>query len=114
MRSLSKDTLVVQTQNRTRNSHEQQNNYIDNFFGTERQYRDPNLTGGNKSIVKIFNLSKRKLSPEELSILSKDLKFTPTPEKQNFQEIKTVINEIIRKLKYKEYFMTMTMKTLTF
>ena len=49
-------------------------------------------------------MANRKLTPDEISILSRGLKFTPTPEKRNFQEVKTDINEFHIKLRLKEYF----------
>ncbi|MEW8548114.1 MAG: hypothetical protein AB2693_31815, partial [Candidatus Thiodiazotropha sp.] len=54
--------------------------------------------------LKILNLSKRELTTAEISILEKGMKFTPTPEKQNLQEIKEDMAEFNRKIRLKEFF----------
>ena len=55
--------------------------------------------------MKIFNLSNKILSSTKISILLKGLKFTPTPEKRNIEEIKTDLAEFHRKLRLKEFFL---------
>ena len=64
-------------------------------------------TSTSKKYVKIFNLSNRKLSKHEMSVLLKGLKFTPTPEKSNHEQLSNDIAEFHRKLKLKEYFTVM-------
>lgn len=54
--------------------------------------------------IKILNLSKHKLLPEEISILEKGLKFTPTPIKKDLNEINKDLNEFTRKFRLAEYF----------
>lgn len=44
------------------------------------------------------------MTQNEISVLSRGLKFTPTPEKQNIQEMQNDIDEFHRKLRLKEYF----------
>ena len=61
-------------------------------------------TSTGKKHIKIFNLSSRKLSKHEMSVLLKGLKFTPTPEKSNDEQLSNDIAEFHRKNKLKEYF----------
>ncbi|MCG8094140.1 MAG: hypothetical protein JAZ17_11035 [Candidatus Thiodiazotropha endolucinida] len=49
-------------------------------------------------------MSDRTLSQDEISILSRGLKFTPTPEKQNIEEMQNDMAEFHRKIRLKEYF----------
>ena len=58
----------------------------------------------NRKDVKIFNLSSKKLNDTEMHILLRGLKFTPTPENRNVQEIRTDIHEFNRKIRLKERF----------
>ena len=85
----------------------------DDFFGKQHKDRDTNLENANlaettngKKTVKIFNLSSRKLSKSEISVLLRGLKFTPTPDKSNNEQLSNDIAEFHRKLKLKEYFYT--------
>ncbi|XP_036362142.1 uncharacterized protein LOC118765009 [Octopus sinensis] len=55
-------------------------------------------------VIKIINLSNKELTPNELSILSKGLKFTPTPQRSNYYEMKDDILEFCRKLRLTEEF----------
>lgn len=52
---------------------------------------------------KVFNLSNRVLNETEIKLLSKGLKYTPTP-RMNNEQLKTDIKEYTRKLRLKEYF----------
>ncbi|XP_062602273.1 uncharacterized protein LOC134263937, partial [Saccostrea cucullata] len=52
---------------------------------------------------KIFNLSHRQLTDSEIKLLSKGLKYTPTPQVNN-QELKTDIKAYTRRLRLREYF----------
>ena len=62
------------------------------------------LQSTSKKYVKIFNLISRKLSKHEMSVLLKGLKFSPTPEKSNHEQLSNDIAEFHRKHKLKEYF----------
>ena len=53
---------------------------------------------------KILNLSSHKLSQDEISILEKGLKFTPTPTKPHLNEIKTDISVFTRRIQLAEFF----------
>lgn len=52
---------------------------------------------------KVFNLSNRVLNETEIKLLSKGLKYTPTP-RMNNEQLKTDIKEYTRKPRLKEYF----------
>lgn len=54
--------------------------------------------------IKILNLSRHKLLPDEISILEKGLKFTPTPTKNNLDEMSNDVMEFTRKFRLAEYF----------
>ena len=56
---------------------------------------------GNRTVV---NLSKRVLTEAEISLLSKGLKFCPTPEKIDVYHLRKDIKEYIRRIRLKEYF----------
>ena len=58
---------------------------------------------GNLEDPKIFNLSSRDLSVNEVKLLMKGLKFTPTP-KPNEIEVKSDIKSFTRKLRLAEFF----------
>ncbi|XP_061190029.1 uncharacterized protein LOC133197859 [Saccostrea echinata] len=53
---------------------------------------------------KVINLSSRPLNAAEIKLLSKGLKFTPTPSDSNLQELSKDIKEYTRKLRLAEYF----------
>ena len=57
----------------------------------------------NKHSLKILNLSQYSLSPSQISLLSKGLKFTPTP-KHNLLEIQCNVDQFCRKLRLQEFF----------
>ena len=57
-----------------------------------------------KTTVKIINLSSKKLTNAELSLLSKNLKFVPTPRSPNLMDMEIDIKEFVRKLQLKEIF----------
>ncbi|KAJ8305853.1 LOW QUALITY PROTEIN: hypothetical protein KUTeg_016398, partial [Tegillarca granosa] len=59
---------------------------------------------------KVINLSNKILTPTEIKLLAKGLKFTPTP-KSNPQELKNDIKEYTRKLRLTEYFNTKDKET---
>ena len=54
--------------------------------------------------IKIINLSNKKLTDAEISLLNKGLKFTPTPKLGNTQELHEDSNEFNRKLRLAEFF----------
>lgn len=69
-----------------------------------RQNVEPSKTKAIKNIkVKIINMSSISLSSPQIRILSKGLKFTPTPV-SNLTELEKDIDEFCRKLRLKEYF----------
>jgi len=55
-------------------------------------------------LTKIFNLSSRKLTNDEIKILLRGLKFAPTPLKSNEHELQADINDFHRKLRLKDFF----------
>ena len=57
-----------------------------------------------KSNINIINLSNRKLTEPEISLLTKGLKFTPVPKLGNEQEPTEYLNAFNRKLRLAEYF----------
>ncbi|KAJ8305863.1 LOW QUALITY PROTEIN: hypothetical protein KUTeg_016408 [Tegillarca granosa] len=59
---------------------------------------------------KVINLSNKILTPTEIKLLAKGLKFTPTP-RSNPQELKNDIKEYTRKLRSTEYFNTKDKET---
>ena len=58
----------------------------------------------NKTDIQIVNLSSRKLNGNEIKLLEKGLKFTPTPLKPNIQELNEDITEFTRNIRLVEYF----------
>lgn len=58
----------------------------------------------DKTDVQIINISSKYLSEREIKLLSKGLKFTPTPTKSNLQELNEDVLEFTRKLRLLEYF----------
>ena len=52
----------------------------------------------NNTDINIINLSNRKLSETEISLLTKGLKFTPVPKLGNEQELTEDLNAFNRKL----------------
>ena len=63
----------------------------------------PFLNTGIKDI-KIINLSSKKLSTTEKTLLNKGLKFTPTPPIGNPEQLNEDLKEFNRKLRLAEYF----------
>ncbi|KAL9977158.1 hypothetical protein ACROYT_G014536 [Oculina patagonica] len=59
------------------------------------------LNTGNHIVV---NLSKRELSEAEISLLSKGLKFCPTPEKVDVYNLRKDIREFVRQIRLREFF----------
>ncbi|KAL9958229.1 hypothetical protein ACROYT_G035215, partial [Oculina patagonica] len=59
------------------------------------------LNTGNHIVV---NLSKRELSEAEISLLSKGLKFCPTPEKVDVYNLRKDIREFVRRIRLREFF----------
>ena len=56
-----------------------------------------------KTVTKVINMSNTPLSDAQIKLLSKGLKFTPTP-KSNKRELESDIKEFNRRLRLKEYF----------
>ena len=69
-----------------------------------RGRRRSHLRPRNNSINNVINLSDRNLTEHELSILSKGLKFVPTPTSVNRTELITDIKKWSRRMRLKEYF----------
>ena len=61
----------------------------------------------NKYSLKILNLSHYTLSPSHISLLSKGLKFTPSPN-HNLLELQCDVDDFCRKLRLQEYFFSNT------
>lgn len=83
------------------------NQYQGPFFRTGRSNNARTLASNptaNERSTKIINLSRKQLTDTEQKILEKGLKFTPTPEKENSQELKEDLFEFERKLRLAEYF----------
>ena len=59
------------------------------------------LDTGDRIVV---NLSKRHLTEAEVSLLSKGLKFCPTPERIDVYNVRKVIRDYIRRIRLREYF----------
>lgn len=59
------------------------------------------LDTGNRIVV---NLSKRHLTEAEVSLLSKGLKFCPTPERIDIYNVRKDIRDYIRRIRLREYF----------
>ena len=51
-----------------------------------------------------MNLSSRKLTDDEITLLNRGLKFVPTPKSSNILDLEIDIKEFVRKLKLKEFF----------
>ena len=62
---------------------------------------DEGLDTGNRIVV---NLSKRQLTEAEISLLSKGLKFCPTPERIDVYNFRKDIRDYIRRIRLREYF----------
>ena len=54
----------------------------------------------------VVNISSRILTQAEVSLLSKGLKFYPTPKERDWSAIKRDVKEFGRKIKCKEYFLS--------
>ena len=59
------------------------------------------LETGNRIVV---NLSKRHLTEAEVSLLSKGLKFCPTPERIDIYNVRKDIRDYVRRIRLREYF----------
>ena len=55
--------------------------------------------------IVVINLSKRKLSPAETSLLSKGLSFCPAPRDIDIFALRKEISDYVRRLRLKEYFL---------
>ena len=63
-----------------------------------------NINDNENMNVKIVNISKRNISNSEKKILEKGLKFTPTPQHSNINEISDDLAEVTRKFRLAEFF----------
>ena len=63
-----------------------------------------NLAETDKTFCKMYNLSSRNLNEIEKSVLLMGLKFTPTPEHNNSNELNDDINMFFRNIRLREYF----------
>ena len=62
-------------------------------------------TTNNETTTKTINLSRKRLTDSEQKILEKGLKFTPTPEQGNQQELKEDIFEFTKKITISRIFL---------
>jgi len=58
----------------------------------------------NRGHQTVVNLSQRVLTQTEVSLLSKGLKFCPTPEKIDIYSLQKDIEEYVRRVRLREYF----------
>ena len=58
----------------------------------------------NPGYQTVVNLSTRELTGAEISLLSKGLKFCPTPEKVDIYSLRKDIREYVRRVRLREYF----------
>ena len=58
----------------------------------------------NPGYQTVVNLSKRELTGAEISLLSKGLKFCPTPKKVDIYSLRKDIREYVRRVRLREYF----------
>ena len=58
----------------------------------------------NQGVQRVVNLSSRVLSEAELSVLSKGLKFCPTPEEIDVYQLRKDITEYVRRIRLREFF----------
>ncbi|CAG2184545.1 unnamed protein product [Mytilus edulis] len=72
------------------------------FFRTRREKPRHSVEPSKCEIPRIINLSNLTLSAPEIQILSKGLKFTPTPQTSNYNEVKDDISNFCRKLRLTE------------
>lgn len=56
------------------------------------------------STVKVINLSSKTLSEPEINLLSKNLKFVPTPKSSSIMDMEVDVKDFVRKLQLKELF----------
>lgn len=71
------------------------------------------MAENSKIDPKVINLSTVKFSDAERSILSRGLKFCPTPKNQNKEELNNDIDDFCRKLRLKEYFHEKPMENIS-
>ena len=64
----------------------------------------PTSVKKNSKDINIINLSNRKITETEIVLLSKGLKFTPTPKFGNKEELTEDLHEFHMKLRLAEYF----------
>ena len=70
----------------------------------ENESREQGTRNCTDTFKNVVNLSKRVLSEPELSLLSKGLKFCPTPEKVDMYALRKDIKNYVRRIRLKEYF----------
>ena len=68
----------------------------------ENESRDQGTRNCTDTFKNVVNLSKRVLSEPDLSLLSKGLKFCPTPEKVDMYALRKDINDYVRRIRLKE------------
>ena len=66
-----------------------------------REFMNRRLGEGTQTVV---NFSRRLLTEAEISLLSKGLKFCPTPEKVDMYSLREDIKEFTRRIRLREYF----------
>ena len=78
------------------NNQERIQNFKPCFFGSKPQEQGHTLEGTECEKPKIINLTCKQLQEEQIEILSKGLKFTPTPQKPNYNKIQDDISKFNR------------------
>ena len=108
-----KDNKLNKKQQNNRINYEEKTNTTSNRNDMKKSASTPakgmSNEGNDKSTVieilkpKIFNLSSKTLSRHQTNILSRGLKLTPTPKRNNI-ELKSNIQNYMRRLRLAEYF----------
>ena len=94
-----------QTQNTRDRNTQQGTSSSENYFLNRRPTPpDTDITTSDKRSVHNINISKRKLSQKEISVLEKGLKFCPTPQEANSEELKKDRFQFIKRKRLAEYF----------
>ncbi|CAC5412478.1 unnamed protein product [Mytilus coruscus] len=92
----------TESQNINRNTYQRNHNLKERFFRTRREKPRHSVEPTKCEIPRLINLSNLTLSAQEIQILSKGLKFTPTPQTSNYNEVKDDISNFCRKLRLTE------------
>ena len=74
-------------------------------FSTSCEMNENGRMQGKFVSENVFNLSRKTLSPSEITLLSKGLSFVPTPEKIDREQVKSDLERFGRNIKLKLHFM---------